>query len=42
MLLGVQLVKGKPTGDIASVEQADDVIALHDGQWIGLRLRERA
>jgi hypothetical protein len=31
MLMGVQLVKGKPTGDVASVQQADDVFAPHDG-----------
>jgi hypothetical protein len=34
MLLCVQLVKSQPTGDVASVKQANDGVPLHDGQWI--------
>jgi hypothetical protein len=30
MLVDLQLVKGKPAGDVASVQQTDDVFALHD------------
>jgi len=34
MLLCIQLVKSQPTGDVASVKQADDGVPVHDGQRI--------
>jgi hypothetical protein len=34
MLLCLQVVKRKPTGDVASVKQTNDGVPLHDGQWI--------